>query len=134
MANRPKADAKREQFLAQVAETGGNISEACRLCGLNRRTVYDWKWNDEEFSRQWDEAVKLGLDALEDEAIRRAYQGVDEPVFYKGAVCGQVRKYSDQLLVQLLRGKKPDVYRERMDMNVSGGLKISHEQALDELE
>lgn len=120
MAKPPKPNKKREQFLEQLVETGGNVSEAARLCALGRRTLYGWKDEDEDFSKRWDESVRLGTEALEDEAIRRAYQGVDEPVFYKGVVCGHIKRYSDQLLVQLLRGKKPDVYRERGSLEVTG--------------
>ena len=44
--------------------------------------------------------------------------------FYKGSVCGVVRKYSDSLLMFLLKGARPDVYREQMrheHAGVAGG-------------
>ena len=52
----------------------------------------------------------LGLDALEDEAIRRAREGVVEPVFQAGLHCGNVRKYSDLLLIFLLKSRRPHRY------------------------
>src|SRR5580700_4431629 len=35
------------------------------------------------FSTAWDEALERGLDALEDEVMRRAKDGVAEPVYYQ---------------------------------------------------
>ena len=66
------------------------------------------------FLRIW---AKFGL---EDEAIRRAREGVDEPVFYKGEHCGNVRRYSDTLLIFMLKARKPDVYRKRASIEHTG--------------
>ena len=57
--------------------------------------------------------IDIGADALEDEAVRRAVDGVDEQVFYQGKACGVVRKYSDTLLIFLLKGRRPERYRDR---------------------
>jgi hypothetical protein len=56
--------------------------------------------------------MQLGTEALEYEAVRRAYHGVEEPVFYNGVQCGSVTKYSDKLLMFLLRARNPAKYRE----------------------
>lgn len=32
----------------------------------------------------WDRAMKIGVTALEDEAKRRAFEGVDKPIIHKG--------------------------------------------------
>lgn len=55
---------------------------------------------------------------LEDEARRRAVDGVDEPVFQGGELVGHVRRYSDRLLEFLLRGRRPTVYREGASVDV----------------
>lgn len=49
---------------------------------------------------------------LEQEAYRRAVEGVEEPVYQGGELVGTVRRYSDKLLEFLLRGRRPQVYRE----------------------
>ena len=41
-------------------------------------------------------------------------------MFYKGAETGTVRKYSDALLTLLLKGAKPDKYKDRVQSEVSG--------------
>jgi hypothetical protein len=56
--------------------------------------------------------MAFGTAALEGEAVRRAYHGVEEPVFCKGVQCGVVRKYRDKLLMFLLKARNPAKYRE----------------------
>ena len=50
----------------------------------------------------WDEALDRSADALEEEARRRAFEGVDEPMYYKGEQIGTTKKYSDVLIMFLL--------------------------------
>lgn len=110
---------KEAEFLAVLRETGGNVSRACNAISLTRTRVYEWRTADPLFAAAWDEAVELGTDELEEEARRRAFSGVDEPVFYQGEECGAVRRYSDTLLIFLLKGRRPDKYRERVTIDVS---------------
>lgn len=104
---------KRSTFLNVLKETG-NVSEAAREVGLSRRTAYNLRESDEEFAKAWDEAVDTGIDYLEEEARRRAYKGVAEPVFYQGMECGTVQKYSDTLMIFLLKANRPDKYKDRV--------------------
>ena len=57
---------------------------------------------------------------LEAEARRRAAIGVDEPVFYKGKVVGHIRKYSDNLLMFLLKAHWPEKFRDNYGVEHSG--------------
>jgi len=100
---------KKAAFLDLLAETG-NVSSAAKACNLPRRTLYCCRATDPAFAAAWDEALEIGLDALEDEAIRRAREGVVEPVFQAGLHCGNVRKYSDLLLIFLLKSRRPHRY------------------------
>ncbi len=112
-ASRWTPGAKR-RFFEVIAETG-NVSEALRAVGRSRRQAYRLRATDADFAARWDEAVDTAVDALEAEARRRALDGYDEPVFYRGRVCGQVRRYSDRLMELLLRGQRPERYRARAD-------------------
>lgn len=121
MANRTKRTAKKgEKFLEQLRETGGNVSRACKAEGIGRTMAYAWRAADADFARAWDEAVEAGLDDLEQEARRRAYDGTLKPVFYKGGECGHIREYSDTLLIFMLKGGRPEKYRERFDVEIKG--------------
>ncbi len=62
-------------------------------------------------------ADKAAADLLESEAYKRAVHGWNEPVgWYMGQAGGMVRKYSDVLLIFLLKGIRPDKYRERVEL------------------
>jgi hypothetical protein len=127
---------KESAFLEALAETG-NVTEACRVAGIARRTVYGWRnfWPD--FRELWDEAAALGVEALEDEARRRA-NGYDEPLVDKGRLTGdKIKKYSDTLTIFLLKGAKPEKYKDRIASEVSGpdggAIKIDDATAADKL-
>lgn len=109
---------KKETFLRVLTESG-NVSEAARQAGISRKHAYHLR-DDEEFAVAWDEAVDTGIDYLEAEARRRAYTGVAEPVFYQGVECGTVQKYSDTLMIFLLKANRPDKYKDRVSNEHTG--------------
>ncbi|MHC5536960.1 hypothetical protein ACYOEI_01645 [Singulisphaera rosea] len=55
------------------------------------------------------------MDTLESEARRRALDGVEKPVFYRGQKCGAIREYSDALLMFLMKAARPERFRESYD-------------------
>src|SRR5690606_15942357 len=101
-AREDSTEARKERFLKELARRA-NVSAAAKKAKIPRSTVYDWYKADEEFARRWDEAVDVAVDGLEEEAWRRAKDGVLKPVYQKGEKVGQVREYSDQLMVTLLK-------------------------------
>ena len=130
MARAPvKRSAKRDGlFLGHLTATG-NVSASARVAGYQRRTLYGWREQDAEFKAAWEDAAEQGVDGLEEEARRRAHDGVEEPVFYRGEKVGAVRKYSDLLLIFLLKGHRPEKYRERSEQVVKG--KVEHAHTVD---
>jgi hypothetical protein len=117
-----KKQSNQSAFL-EAFSLSGHVGNSALKAGIERTTVYLWR-NDEEFEVKFEAARKQAISVLEDEAHRRAYTGVDEPVFFKGQQCGVVRKYSDTLLIVLLKANAPDKYRERMDLNPVGKLEL----------
>ena len=111
-------------FCAALAETC-NVGKACAAVGISRMTAYTWRKDMPDFAQAWDDAMKAGLLALEDEAHRRAFDGVDEPVFYKGDECGTIRKYSDTLAIFLLKAHNPEKYRYNSKVELSGSLAVT---------
>ena len=97
---------KRTEFLDALAESG-NVSASAQLTGLSRRSLYDWRDAAPDFRREWDHALQIGLDGLQDEAVRRAREGVDVGVYQQGLRIGTARKYSDLLLMFLLNNHLP---------------------------
>ena len=108
---------KKRAFLAALVESGGNITRACQLAGIDRSTPYTRQWQEDAgFQVALETAKVMAGDALESEARRRAYQGVETPVgWYKGQPGAFVRKYSDVLLIFLLKRTMPEKYGDKVE-------------------
>jgi len=129
------AKKKRRVFLEVLAKTG-RVAEAARAVGYtDTATLQQYRRNDEEFAEAWEHALESAAHVLEEEAVRRAIEGVLEPVYYKGEVAGYKTNHSDSLLMFLLRGLKPGVYRENQrgsDTNINFGIAVLPMTALNE--
>ncbi|MEO8082534.1 MAG: helix-turn-helix domain-containing protein [Ardenticatenales bacterium] len=104
-------------FLIELARTC-NVTHAVTKAGIERSTAYEARADDEAFAEMWAKAKQIGAEVLEDEAVRRAHEGWDEPAIYQGKIGACVRKFSDSLLIFLLKGAMPEKYRERHDSKV----------------
>lgn len=124
-------------FLAALAEYG-NVSKAARKAKISRQLVYQERDSDDLFAASWDQALKIGTEAIEDEARRRAFEGTLKPVYQGGKRVGSVREYSDTLTIFLLKAHKPELYRESsrsLNVNVTADeLRQLDDHDLDELE
>ena len=61
---------------------------------------------------------RVNVDAFQEEAHRRAVQGIEKPVYQGGRLVGTVREYSDTLLIFLLKGLRPERYKERVYIDI----------------
>jgi hypothetical protein len=116
---RAKVTKKKEAFLAAFAQVG-NITLAAEIAGIHRRMHYTWLANDPDYAVAFKEAEEEAADRLEHEARRRAVEGTLKPVFYQGEECGHIREYSDTLLIFLLKGARPEKYKERVSAEHTG--------------
>ena len=140
-----KPNAKQKAFLAAYASCG-NISKAATLAKVHRSQHYLWL-EDAEYAADFASAHEQACDVLEMEARRRAIEGVNEPVVYQGRLTYEplldkhgrvkkdpetegilysktpltVRKYSDVLLIFLLKGARPDKYRDNFKGSITTG-------------
>ena len=86
---------------------------------------------NEEFAEAWEEAKREAFDLLEFEAIRRARQGVREPHFYQDQIVGHVNKFSDTLLIFLMKAGQPGRFRDNVSHEHSGSVGQEHSGGLD---
>jgi hypothetical protein len=89
----------KESFLSALSKMA-NVSLACEESGVSRQTAYRWRAENEEFSKNWNQALDDGIDMLEGIALKRA------------------RESSDTLMIFLLKAHKPQKYRERFEFNL----------------
>lgn len=125
-------------FLEAFADCG-NISRACEVADVDRRTFYRRRDADKQFAADVREADKIATGRLEDEAWRRAHDGTERPVFGSGGAgigsvqVGTVREYSDTLLIFLLKARRPKKYRERIEHKHKGSLRVRRSGDLSRL-
>lgn len=122
---------KKSAFLAAYSECG-TTKRAAEITGLQRWAHYQWLKTDPEYKKAFAEAKRMACQSLEAEAIRRAVDGWDEPVFYEGVQTAVKRKYSDTLLIFMLKGANPKKYAEftthsgNIGLEHSGKIVASH--------
>ena len=80
-------------FLAAL-EIQGNVTASAKAAGVTPKTCYQHRRQNPDFAELWQQALERSADELEVEARKRAKAG------------------SDVLLMFLLKGLKPQMYRE----------------------
>lgn len=108
----------RVAFLEALADTG-SVVRAVKVAKVHRSTAYEHRNADPAFAEAWREAEKIATEVMEDEARRRGVEGTLKPVFQGGKRVGEVREYSDTLLIFLLKARDPK-YRDASRVTVSG--------------
>ncbi|WP_374764277.1 helix-turn-helix domain-containing protein [Yunchengibacter salinarum] len=103
---------RRQRFLDALAN-GLSVSGAARMAGVSRQALYRLRARDDAFRAAWADGLASGADRIEDEAVRRAVDGVEKPVFRGGQIVGHVRDYSDTMLMFLLKARRPDRYQAK---------------------
>mgnify|MGYP001615427103 CR=1 len=114
---------QRSKFLDSLRDTA-YINASAQAVGLTRRTIYNWREKDKEFAREMDLVLKEAAGTLEDEAVRRARDGIEKDIYYKGEKIGVTKEYSDLLLMFLLNGNLPEKYKKQSELNIKGDIKI----------
>ena len=92
----------RRKFLETLAMTA-SVAMATRASGIYIMKWYRLRKSDPKFAAAWEEALDLGVRAIEDEMVRRAVHGNATPVFFQGKQVATVRRYSDRLLALLYK-------------------------------
>lgn len=105
-------------FLAELGRLG-TVTAAAEAIGVCRTHAYELRRSDPDFAEAFAEALEEAADRLEEEARRRAVEGTEVPVIHGGkpAVAGDgqpltIRRYSDALLLALLKARRPVPFRD----------------------
>lgn len=97
--------------------------------GLSRAVHYQWLHDDPVYAAAFEQSREQAADRLEQEARRRAIEGVRRKKFTRAGEpimdteTGkqyEELEYSDTLLIFLLKGARPDTYRERQVHELTG--------------
>ena len=90
-------DPVRQALFLQALQDKPIVGRAARKAGVTVGMAYGMRKRSEVFAAAWDEALCASVDALEECAIDRAMSK------------------SDKLLEMLLKGMRPETYREKVD-------------------
>jgi hypothetical protein len=119
----------------------GTVTRAAEAAGIDRRTHTRWM-ADPEYAAAFADAEEEATERLEAEARRRAEEGTRRLKFHQGVpimvpamdaegkpllakgkpvlVPYVEHEYSDTLLIFLLKGKRPTVYRDNWKGELTG--------------
>ena len=99
------SNTKKKAALDGYVETG-TVTGACRKAHINRTTFYRWVKGDTKFAQQYEQAKEQVGDLLEEEALKRAYNG------------------DHTLIIFLLKGLKPEKYGDKQTFEHGGSVTI----------
>lgn len=111
----------------------GNIKMAAEAAKWDKAMHYRLMRKDPKYRALFEEAKKAAVEILEDEAQRRAVHGVNKPIYWQGEEVGQELVYSDSLLQFLLRGEKPEKYRDRYQGDSTTNINMRFTGGMDQL-
>lgn len=96
----------RARFLEKLSECAV-VSHACAEAGISPVALYAWRRDDADFRAAWEEALALGLLAIEDKATEFAMAG------------------SEKLMMFILAARKPEVYGQRQSIELNSTVQVS---------
>ena len=120
----------KEQICILISD-GLFLSEICQQLDMMPNTVRRWRHEDKTFDESYTDAESSVTDTLEKEAIRRARNGILEPMVSAGKLVMnkdgeilQTRKYSDSLMQFLLKGRRKEVYGDKREIEGNIGIDV----------
>lgn len=116
-----RTDENLKQICDRLTTNCGDLHDAARYAGVSPHFLFQWMKDDREAAQAIEEAQRVGWMGLESEAVRRAVQGVEKPVYYRGEVVGYDTQYSDTLLSKLLEARVPAYKKGDGAMNMFNG-------------
>ncbi len=104
---------RQQTFIEALADTD-SIAAACKAVNMSQRGAYFLRRQPgaDSFRAAWSAALDLGVQRIEDVAMDRALNGVDEPLYSYGKLVGTRKRYNDRLLMFMLRNRAPDRFAE----------------------
>lgn len=105
-----KQHTKKEQFLGELENVMGIVSQAAKRVGIDRTTPYRWRTEDNQFAKDMDEIQNVVLDFAES----KLYELVDD-------------KHPTAIIFLLKTKGKDRGYVERQEFDIEGGFNLSVE-------
>lgn len=100
----------------------GTLTGAAKYAKIAVSNHFRWLDVDPDYPKRFEVAKLTAQELLVEEGRRRALEGVEEPTgWYRGEPGGFVKRYSDSLLIFLIKGAFPDIYKDRHEHTGKNG-------------
>ena len=106
-------------FLSALEKTG-TVAGAAKAAKVGRRTVYEHMKEDPDFADRCRETLATTEASLETELMRRALEGEEVPVYFKGKVVAHNTRKSDALLMFAIKNLR---HRRERDIPKAPGFR-----------
>ena len=120
-------------FLAEL-ERSGNISAASDAVGISRTAAWELRQRNPAFDAACLEVMEKVTDRLEEKIRQRAEEGTAKGVWYRGDKVGEEIEHHDVLAMFMLKGGRPEQYRENQGVQVNVGLSVESTAKLSDAE
>lgn len=137
-----KSQQSRKRIFLSCLRITGNVRSAATAAKIGRTTHYAWLKSDPDYAEAVQDAYDDAIDGLEAEAVKRAKDGVEELVLHQGKPVmiddvngGQKplirKKYSDLLLIFMLKAARPQKYAHFSVVKGTGEITHTHKDIRD---
>lgn len=118
--------ANRKALFIESMRQYGIVTVAADYAGITRQSAHKWRRLDKAFAAQWKEAKSISFGLLEKAANERARVGWEEEVYGKGGYVGTRKRYSDTILMFLMKAGNKKRYGDShtVQQNISGSLGV----------
>lgn len=120
-----------EQLCELLEKNAGDTLAACAALQVSTGWLRTWMREDPKVEARIKDAIDTGAAVLESAMIKRAVEGVKQPIYYKDQKVGSKRVYSDTLLIKALESRKPETYGKRVEVNQNVNVKHLSDDDLD---
>lgn len=117
-------------FLKTLA-ADGRICEGLRVVGVTSKTLQEHRSKFPEFNEAMKDVQEVWYDNAEREVYARGVEGWNEPVYQGGKKVGNKKMKSDACLLFLLKGRRRDVYGDKLAVNQSTSITLTPDKALE---
>lgn len=91
---------RKKRFLDALHASLGNISEAAKAVGINRRTYYDWLKDDPDFAQAAENISEAQVDLVEGKLLERIKEGDTTATIFYLKTKGKKRGWSEKLEIE----------------------------------
>lgn len=109
-----------KQFFESFLNEYGILGKAADAAGVHENVVLTRARDNPTFKMMLDQAVRMIDDAMEHEAMRRALEPTERPVYQRGQIVGIVKEWDTKHLQWMLERRIPEKYHLQTRVEFAG--------------